>query len=123
MSDNDPEQASSSSSSSSSSSNGENGYLISHLQKAGLKNYAEAYAAGELEYTTVKLYIPTGIVPVDHILGGGFPAGRLTEIYGPEAVYKSGLSQMALECCLYMGGVGLMYDNEETFDETKSVLP
>jgi RecA/RadA recombinase len=104
-------------------SNGENTYLISALQKAGLKNYQEALAAGELEYTTVKLYIPTGIVPVDHALGGGFPAGRISEVYGPEAVYKSGLSQMALECCMYMGGVGLMYDNEETFDETKSVLP
>lgn len=103
--------------------NGEDGYLISALQKAGLKNYQEAFATGELEYTTVKLYIPTGIVPVDHILGGGFPAGRISEIYGPEAVYKSGLSQMALECCLYMGGVGLFYDNEETFDESRSVLP
>jgi RecA/RadA recombinase len=97
-------------------------YLISALKKAGLKSYKEAFDAGELDHTTVKLYIPTGIVPVDHILGGGFPAGRITEIYGPEAVYKSGLSQMALECCLYMGGVGLMYDNEETFDEGKSVL-
>ena len=102
--------------------NGESDYLISHLQNAGLKNYQQAFAAGELECTTVKLYIPTGIVPVDHILGGGFPAGRITEIYGPEAVFKSGLSQMAMECCLYMGGVGLMYDNEETFDEGKSVL-
>ena len=81
-------------------SNGENAktYLISALQKAGLKSYREAFAAGELDYTTVKLYIPTGIVPVDHVLGGGFPAGRISEIYGPEAVYKSGLSQMALEC-------------------------
>lgn len=103
--------------------NGKNGYLISSLQKAGLKNYKEAFAAGELEFTTVKLYIPTGIVPVDHALGGGFPAGRISEVYGPEAVYKSGLSLMALECCLYMGGIGLMYDNEETFDEKKSVLP
>jgi RecA/RadA recombinase len=103
-------------------SNGENDYLISSLAKAGLKNYKQAFADGELEYTTVKLYIPTGIVPVDHILGGGFPAGRISEVYGPEAVFKSGLSQMAMECCMYMGGVGLMYDNEETFDETKSVL-
>jgi RecA/RadA recombinase len=105
------------------SPNGENGYLISALAKAGLKNYREVFDSGKLKYTTVKLYIPTGIVPVDHILGGGFPAGRISEVYGPEAVYKSGLSQMALEYCLYMGGVGLMYDNEETFDERRSALP
>jgi recombination protein RecA len=97
--------------------------LISELKKAGLHNYKEALAAGELEETTVKLYIPTGIVPVDHILGGGFPVGRISEIYGPEAVFKTGLSSMAMECAMYMGGVGIYYDNEESFDENRSRLP
>lgn len=97
-------------------------YLISQLSKAGIKSYQEAFLAEELEYTTVKAYIPTGIVPVDAILGGGFPVGRFSEIYGPEAVWKSGLGQMALECAMGMGGIGLLFDNEETFDETRSVL-
>jgi RecA/RadA recombinase len=96
--------------------------LISSFKKAGFKNWREMLAEGKLEETTVRLYIPTGIVPVDEMLGGGFPTGRISEIFGPEQSFKTGLCQMAMECLIYMGGYGIYYDNEETFDETKSVL-
>jgi recombination protein RecA len=96
--------------------------LIGAFKKTGLKNYKQAFADGELEFTTVKLYVPTGIVPLDEILGGGFPAGRISEIFGPEQSFKTGLASMAMETLLYMGGYGIYYDNEETFDEGKSVL-
>lgn len=96
--------------------------LIARLQKAGIKSYKQLQADGTLEETTVRLYLPSGIVPVDHILGGGLPAGRITEIFGPEASYKTGLAQMVMECALHMNGVGVYYDNEETYDEGKSVL-
>lgn len=96
--------------------------LKAAFKKAGVKSYAEAMADGSLEESTVSLYIPTGIVPVDELLGGGFPAGRMSEVYGPEQSFKSGLSLMALECLIYMGGVGIYYDNEETFDRNKSSI-
>jgi hypothetical protein len=96
--------------------------LIGAFKKAGFKNWSEALAEGKLEATTVSLYVPTGIVPLDEILGGGFPAGRISEIFGPEQSFKTGLAQMAMEALIYMGGYGIYYDNEETFDENKSVL-
>jgi RecA/RadA recombinase len=96
--------------------------LIGAFKKAGIKNYAEMLRDGELDETTVHLYVPTGIVPIDEMLGGGFPAGRISEIFGPEQSFKTGLCLMAMEALIYMGGYGMYYDNEETFDETKSVL-
>jgi recombination protein RecA len=38
--------------------------------------------------------IPTGNIAIDHILGGGFPRGRLIELYGPPS---SGKSTIALQ--------------------------
>jgi recombination protein RecA len=67
-----------------------------------------------------KYWIPTAILPVDGVLGGGFPTGRITELFGPEATYKTSLGMHALECSLYMKGVGQLYDNEMTFDQEKS---
>lgn len=45
-------------------------------------------AAGHLAPPT---YLSTGILPLDHVLGGGFPRGHITLIEGPEGAGKSGL--------------------------------
>ncbi|NBO55021.1 MAG: hypothetical protein EBU84_10625, partial [Actinobacteria bacterium] len=34
-------------------------------------------------------YIPTGVLPIDHLLGGGIPRGRVTEIFGAYSTLKS----------------------------------
>jgi recombination protein RecA len=39
--------------------------------------------------------LPTGILPLDTILGGGFPRGRLTMLVGPESTGKTLLAQYA----------------------------
>lgn len=96
--------------------------LMDRLRKAGHLSFIDKVAAGVADDTTVDLYIPTGILPVDEMLGGGFPCGRISEVYGPAQSFKSGLSLMAMECLIYMGGVGIYYDNEMTFDRGKSVL-
>lgn len=35
--------------------------------------------------------IPTGLVSLDAIIGGGFPVGMISEVYGPESTAKSSL--------------------------------
>lgn len=96
--------------------------LLSLLSKAGLKSLQQRILDGDYEDTTVTQWIPTGIVPLDEILGGGFPAGRYTEISGPEASFKSGLAQLVAECAMLMGGMAYYWDNEETYDRTKARL-
>ena len=69
--------------------------------------------------------IPTGNIAIDHILGGGFPRGRLIELYGPPS---SGKSTIALQSAAefqrrakagdpgYAGKAILYLDHENAMD-------
>jgi recombination protein RecA len=61
--------------------------------------------------------IPTGSVALDWALGvGGFPRGRVVEIYGPES---SGKTTLALECIAHAqkaGGMAAFIDAEHALD-------
>ena len=61
--------------------------------------------------------IPSGILPLDLALGvGGFPRGRIIEIYGPEA---SGKTTACLSCIAEaqkVGGVAAFIDAEHALD-------
>lgn len=61
-------------------------------------------------------YIPTGVLPIDHLLGGGIPRGRFTELFGAYSTLKSyiGLSTIAQEQA--MGGVCALIDTEHAYD-------
>ena len=61
-------------------------------------------------------YIPTGVLPIDHLLGGGIPRGRFTEIFGAYSTLKSyvGLSTIAQEQA--NGGVCALIDTEHSYD-------
>jgi len=61
-------------------------------------------------------YIPTGVLPIDHLLGGGIPRGRFTEIFGAYSTLKSyvGLSTIAQEQA--HGGVCALIDTEHAYD-------
>lgn len=69
-----------------------------------------------------KYWIPTGVVPFDCILGGGFPTGRISEIHGLEGSYKTGFGAQTLLCNLLMGGVSMLDDNEQSYDPNKYSL-
>ncbi len=60
--------------------------------------------------------IPTGILSLDIALGaGGFPRGRIVEIYGPEGTGKTTLALEAVANAQKMGGKALFVDVEHAF--------
>ncbi len=61
--------------------------------------------------------IPTGSISLDYALGiGGFPRGRVVEIFGPEAGGKTTLALEAIAQAQKMGGTAIFIDVEHAFD-------
>ncbi len=62
-------------------------------------------------------YIPTGIMQLDFALGiGGYPRGRIIEIYGPEASGKTTLALHAIATAQKNGGTVAFIDAEHALD-------
>ena len=63
--------------------------------------------------------IPSGSVALDHALGiGGYPRGRIIEIYGPESSGKTTLAIHAIAQAQKLGGIAAMIDAEHAFDRS-----
>lgn len=61
--------------------------------------------------------IPTGSINLDVALGvGGFPKGRIIEIFGPESSGKTTLAIHAIAECQKSGGIAAFIDAEHAFD-------
>jgi len=61
--------------------------------------------------------IPSGSLGLDIALGiGGFPRGRVVEIYGPESSGKTTLAIHAIAECQKRGGIAAFIDAEHAFD-------
>jgi len=61
--------------------------------------------------------IPTGSLTLDLALGvGGYPKGRVVEIYGPESSGKTTLAIHAIAEVQKMGGIAAFIDAEHAFD-------
>ncbi len=61
--------------------------------------------------------IPTGSVSLNYALGvGGFPRGRIIEIYGPESSGKTTLAIHAIAEAQKLGGIAAIIDAEHAFD-------
>jgi recombination protein RecA len=61
--------------------------------------------------------IPTGSLTLDLALGiGGYPKGRIVEIYGPESSGKTTLTIHAIAECQKQGGIAAFIDAEHAFD-------
>lgn len=61
--------------------------------------------------------IPTGSIGLNYALGvGGFPRGRITEIYGPESSGKTTLAIHAIAEAQKRGGIAAIIDAEHAFD-------
>lgn len=63
--------------------------------------------------------IPSGSISLDLALGvGGFPRGRIVEIYGPESSGKTTLAIHAIAEVQKQGGIAAFIDAEHAFDKT-----
>ncbi|MBK9060382.1 MAG: recombinase RecA [Flavobacteriales bacterium] len=63
--------------------------------------------------------MPSGSIGLDLALGvGGYPKGRVVEIYGPESSGKTTLAIHAIAECQRNGGIAAIIDAEHAFDRS-----
>jgi len=60
--------------------------------------------------------IPTGLLSIDAILGGGVPRGHITEIYGPPSSAKTLLLYRMIAEAQKQGGIAVLIDAERSFE-------
>ncbi len=70
---------------------------------------------GESHRVDVEL-IPSGALGLDLALGGGYPKGRIIEIYGPESSGKTTLTLHAIAEIQKQGGTAAFIDAEHALD-------
>ncbi len=58
----------------------------------------------------------TGMLSLDYILGGGYPKGRVIELFGMESSGKSCLSLVAIAEAQRRGEIAALIDSEGSFD-------
>jgi len=82
------------------------------------KNYGKGSIMKLGDRATEKVdVISTGSINLDAALGvGGFPKGRIIEIYGPESSGKTTLAIHAIAECQKEGGMAAFIDAEHAFD-------
>jgi recombination protein RecA len=100
-------------------SHNETAHTIKTLVAAIEKQFGKGsiMSLGEDATPTDICVIPTGSLALDHALGiGGYPRGRIVEIYGPESSGKTTLALHALRGAQRAGGVAAFIDAEHAFD-------
>ena len=70
---------------------------------------------GEAKKVNVEL-LPSGALSLDLALGGGYPKGRIIEIYGPESRGKTTLTLHAIAEIQRQGGTAAFVDAEHALD-------
>ncbi len=72
---------------------------------------------GEADGAAAVPVVPSGSIGLDIALGiGGYPRGRIVEIYGPEASGKTTLAMHAIAEAQKSGGIALFIDAEHALD-------
>ncbi|MEZ4465926.1 MAG: recombinase RecA [bacterium] len=92
------------------------GLAVSAIEKQFGKGAIMRLGEGESLHGDVPV-IPTGSVGLDIALGtGGYPRGRIIEIFGPESSGKTTLTLHAVAEAQRMGGVAAFVDAEHALD-------
>lgn len=60
--------------------------------------------------------VSTGSVVLDNLAGGGFPVGRIVELFGPESSGKTSIALNAIAYVQKKGGNALFIDAEQALD-------
>jgi len=87
---------------------------VASIEKQYGKGAIMRLGSSELIQTEV---LPTGSISLDMCLGiGGYPKGRIVEIYGPESSGKTTLTLHAIAECQKAGGIAAFIDAEHALD-------
>ncbi len=87
---------------------------MSKIEKDFGKGSIMKLGEGRVEKVDV---IPTGSIGLNAALGvGGYPRGRIIEIFGPESSGKTTLAIHAIAECQKLGGIAAFIDAEHAFD-------
>jgi recombination protein RecA len=88
---------------------------VSQIEKAHGKGSIMKLGTSSLEIDVP--VISSGSISLDMALGvGGFPKGRIVEIYGPESSGKTTLALHAIANAQKKGGIAVLIDAEYAFD-------
>lgn len=60
--------------------------------------------------------LPTGVTPIDHLLDGGIPTGRFTELFGAYSTLKSYIAQSCIAQTQAAGGTCAIIDTEHAYE-------
>jgi len=89
---------------------------MSQVEKQFGKGAIQRLGAGSAVPVAV---VPTGSIALDAALGvGGYPRGRVVEIYGPESSGKTTLALQAIAQAQRLGGTAAFIDAEHAMDPT-----
>jgi recombination protein RecA len=87
---------------------------VASIEKHYGKGAIMRLGSSELIQTEV---LPTGSISLDMCLGiGGYPKGRIIEVYGPESSGKTTLTLHAIAECQRAGGIAAFIDAEHALD-------
>lgn len=89
--------------------------------QAALKMIEKQYGAGAVMVMGEKAHVPvemvsSGSLKLDEALGGGYPKGRIIEIFGPESSGKTTLALHAIAEVQKSGGTAAFIDAEHALD-------
>lgn len=90
--------------------------VVGNIEKNYGKGAIMRLGDGQALYDEIKV-IPSGSISLDVILGtGGYPRGRVVEIFGPESSGKTTLTLHAIAEAQRLGGVCAFIDAEHALD-------
>lgn len=89
--------------------------------QAALKMIEKQYGAGAVMVMGEKPHVPvemvsSGSLKLDEALGGGYPKGRIVEVFGPESSGKTTLALHAIAEVQKNGGTAAFIDAEHALD-------
>jgi len=65
--------------------------------------------------------LPTGIGPLDDLVGGGFPRGQVSEVHGPASSGRTAVAQAAVARAQRRGALAAWVDPDDRFDPASAV--
>jgi recombination protein RecA len=68
----------------------------------------------------VTIWVPSGNPDLDFKLGGGWPGGRIVEVYGPESNGKTTVALHAIAETQKLGGTAVFLDTEHALDKRRA---